>query len=89
MTLVLALVLTLVANGYGGHPAGPGVRCWSSFISQPQGCQDAAVPGKTHAGFSKGALDLVGGRGADSSSRCPQTAVKRLPSPSTQHPGCQ
>lgn len=90
--------ITLVANGYGGRPAGlgrsvaviascvsapaAGARCCGSFASQLRGCQDTAASGKTQAGFSEGAKDLAGGWEADSFSSCPQPAAKRLLSPS-------
>lgn len=88
---------TLLAGGYGEHPAGlgrssavtascisapaAGTGCWSSFAAQLRGCQDVSVSGKTQAGFSEGAEDLVGGWEADSFSSCPWPAAKRPLSP--------
>lgn len=57
---VLAVIPSCVS------PPAAGASCWSSFASQLRECQDAAVSGKTQAGFSEGSRDLAGGREADS-----------------------
>lgn len=65
--ILLALQVLAVIPSCASAPAA-GESCWSSFASQLRERQDAAVSGKTQAGFSKGSRELAGGQEPDSTS---------------------